>query len=247
MIEVFPSEETLAAAVADHVAAHAEKAVAAAGRFALVLAGGSTPAHAYALLGSGPVRDRIEWSRVHILWGDERCVPPDDPRSNYRMARQTLLDRVPVPAEQIHRIRGEDDPDRAAADYERTIRALPGALDLVLLGMGDDGHTASLFPGQPAVRETERWVVATAPATGGVRRVTLTPGILNRAGQVTFVVSGAAKADRVREVLRGPRRPEALPAQAIQPGAGRLTWLLDRAAAEGLSPPGVDSESGSTR
>jgi 6-phosphogluconolactonase len=239
-IVVFPSAEALATAVAEHIVGRAAGAIAGTGRFTLVLAGGSTPGGAYALLGGEAFRHRIEWNRVHVLWSDERGVPPEDPRSNYRMARETLLDRVPLPDDQIHRIRGEDDPDRAAADYERTLRALlradtrdpshPTGLDLVLLGMGDDGHTASLFPGQPAVRETERWVVATGPDAEGMRRITLTPVVLNRARHVTFVVSGGGKAARAREVLRGPLRPEALPAQAIRPSAGRLTWMMDEAA-----------------
>lgn len=245
-IEVFPSAEALATAVAEHIAGRAAGAIAVTERFTLVLAGGSTPRAAYALLGGEAFRHRIEWNRVHVLWSDERGVPPEDPRSNYRMARETLLDRVPLPDDQIHRIRGEDDPDRAAADYERTLRALlradtrdpshPTGLDLALLGMGNDGHTASLFPGQPAVRETERWVVATGPDAEGMRRITLTPVVFNGARQVTFVVSGGGKAARAQEVLHGPLRPEALPAQAIRPSVGRLTWMMDEAAAGRLYP-----------
>ena len=174
-----------------------------------------------------------DWRLFHILWGDERCVPPDDLRSNYRMAKEALLDRVPIPADQIHRIRGEDDPEKAAADYERELRALLGSegLDLVLLGLGEDGHTASLFPGQAAVHEAARWVVAVPAPDGTMWRVTLTPAVLNAARNVTFVVSGAGKAQRLEQVLQGPFTPDILPAQSIRPTQGQLTWMVDEAAA----------------
>jgi 6-phosphogluconolactonase len=231
MIESFPTPEKLADAVARHIVHRAAKAISATGRFTLALAGGSTPRAAYALLASDPFAGRVEWERVHVLWGDERCVPPDDPRSNYRMAKEALLDRVPIPSHQIHRIRGEDDPEKAAAEYEGELRVLlEGGLDLALLGMGEDGHTASLFPGQAAVRETERWVVAVLSPDATMWRITLTPGLLSQARNVTFVVSGAGKAQRLWQVLEGPFTPDLLPAQAIRPTEGRLTWMVDQAA-----------------
>ena len=254
MIQVSPTPDALAEAVAEHIVECANAAISAGGRFTLALSGGSTPKAAYSLLSTRdtrPMRAGL-WGLTHILWGDERCVPPDDPRSNYRMAKEALLDRVPIPANQIHRIRGEDDPEKAAADYERTLRSLLGrhpersdSIDLVLLGLGEDGHTASLFPGQPAVHETARWVVAVPgssrlPLTGHrspdttLPRVTLTPGILNRARNVTFVVSGASKAQTLQRVLEGPFNPDILPAQAIRPAEGRLTWMVDEAAAGAL-------------
>jgi 6-phosphogluconolactonase len=158
------------------------------------------------------------------------------------MAKEALLDRVPVPPDQVHRIRGEDEPQKAAADYERELRGLlqchpaeglgtSDCLDLVLLGLGEDGHTASLFPGQSSVHEVERWVIAVPSPSGDLWRVTLTPAILNRAKQVTFMVSGAAKAERLQQVLQGPFNPDILPAQAIRPTQGRLTWMVDEAAA----------------
>jgi 6-phosphogluconolactonase len=149
------------------------------------------------------------------------------------MAKEALLDRVPIPADQIHRIRGEDDPEKAAAKYERELRALLGSdpLDLVLLGLGEDGHTASLFPGQAAVRETARWVVAVPAPDGTMWRVTMTPAVLNQSRNVTFVVSGASKAARLQQVLEGPFNPDVLPAQAIRPAQGQLTWMVDAAAA----------------
>ncbi|HMH56901.1 MAG TPA: 6-phosphogluconolactonase, partial [Gemmatimonadales bacterium] len=203
------------------------------GRFTLALAGGSTPRAAYSRLATGDWQLATgDWRLFHILWGDERCVPPDDLRSNYRMAKEALLDRVPIPADQIHRIRGEDDPEKAAADYERELRALLGSdgLDLVLLGLGEDGHTASLFPGQAAVHETTRWVVAVPAPDATMWRITLTPAVLNAARNVTFVVSGANKAARLQQVLQGPFAPDILPAQAIRPVQGRLSWMVDAAA-----------------
>jgi 6-phosphogluconolactonase len=256
MIQVFSTPELLANAVAEHIAACGADAISSRGRFTLALAGGSTPRAAYSRLASADsrlaTRDsrlEIDWQRTHILWGDERCVPPDDPRSNYRMAKEALLDRVPIPPDHIHRIRGEDDPQKAAADYERTLRSLLGAshsegseghpersegLDLVLLGLGEDGHTASLFPGQSAVHETTRWVMAVPAPDGKLWRVTLTPAILNAAHNITFVVSGASKSQRLAQVLEGPMNPNLLPAQAIRPREGRLTWMVDEAAAGSL-------------
>ena len=234
MIETFPTPETLADAVAQHIVARAAATIAATGRFTLALSGGSTPRAAYSRLATGDWQLATgDWRLVHILWGDERCVPPDDLRSNYRMAKEALLDRVPIPADQIHRIRGEDDPAKAAAEYERELRALLGSegLDLVLLGLGEDGHTASLFPGQAAVHETARWVVAVPAPDGTMWRVTLTPAVLNAARNVTFVVSGAGKAQRLEQVLQGPFTPDILPAQSIRPTQGQLTWMVDEAAA----------------
>ena len=246
MIETFPTPERLADAVARHIVARAAGAISATGRFTLALAGGSTPLDAYALLATDALAHRVEWGRVHVFWGDERCVPPDDPRSNYRMAKEVMLDRVPIPAHQIHRIRGEDDPEKAAAEYERELRALLGGeeralnevkgLDLALLGLGEDGHTASLFPGQAAVHETARWVMAVYVPEMTMWRITLTPALLNTARHVTFVVSGANKALRLQQVLGGPFTPGVLPAQAIRPLEGRLTWMVDQAAAGRLRP-----------
>lgn len=242
MIQTYPSPEQLADAVARHIVSCAAEAISIAGRFTFALAGGSTPRAAYWRLGTGELAHQLDWQRTHVLWGDERCVPPEDPRSNYRMAKEALLDRVPIPPPQIHRIRGEDDPEQAAAEYELELRALlnreqcpqpersEGSPDLVLLGLGDDGHTASLFPGRAAVHETERWVVAVPPPAGNMWRVTLTPAVLNRARNVTFVVSGSTKAQRLEQVLQGPFTPGVLPAQAIRPLEGRLTWMVDEAA-----------------
>jgi 6-phosphogluconolactonase len=151
------------------------------------------------------------------------------------MARETLLDRVPIPATNVHRIHGEDDPAAAAVGYEATLRAL-APIDLVLLGLGEDGHTASLFPGSAAVGEQTRWVMAARATAASKWRITLTPAIINAAAEVLFLVSGSAKAGILHRVLEGPRRPQELPAQAIVPTNGRVRWYMDAAAAADLTP-----------
>jgi 6-phosphogluconolactonase len=239
MIQTFPTPEALADSVARHIVQRARRAISSSGRFTLALSGGSTPRAAYTRLAKDDLASRIDWEKVHILWGDERCVPPDDPRSNFRMAREALLDRVPIPPRQIHRIRGEDFPEEAAEEYERELRELRrhGSLDLVLLGLGEDGHTASLFPGQSVMHEKGRWVLATPAPDKTMWRVTLTPALLNLARNVTFIVSGASKAARLQQVLEGPFNPDLLPAQAIRPRQGRLTWMVDDAASSRLLSP----------
>ena len=229
------SADAAAALVAECAAA----AIAARGRFLIALSGGATPRGLFERLAGPPWRERIDWRRCHVFWSDERAVPPDHPDSNYRMAREALLDHVPIPPDQVHRIHGEDDPDAEAAAYEQTLRAsvAVGGLDLVLLGLGRDGHTASLFPAGPAGRETARWVVADVDP-GGRARVTLTPPAINAARAVAFLVTGADKAETLRAVHSGPFTPDLLPAQRISPRRGRLVWLLDRAAAASVAAPG---------
>jgi 6-phosphogluconolactonase len=247
-LAVLATREALFEAAAERFVAAASTAIRTTGRFRLALAGGETPRGLYALLASERHAARIEWSRVHVFWGDERCVAPSEPESNQRMAREALLDRVPLPRAQLHAIRGDDEPAAAALAYERTLRdafatpsgpprSAPGArFDLVLLGLGEDGHTASLFPGSPALSEARRWVVAEWIAKVSAWRVTLTPLVINAAAEVIFLVSGAAKAAALRRVLCGPREPERLPAQAIAPQPGELSWLVDADAASGLEP-----------
>jgi len=219
------------------------------GRFSVALSGGSTPRALYSLLATDEFVARVDWSRLHVFWGDERCVPPDHPESNYGMARQALLDHVRIPLSNIHRIPCEREPRLAAAAYEQTLRAwFSGGsagrrvreretprFDLILLGMGEDGHTASLFPGAAALGERTRWVVACQVIALGAWRVTLTPIVINAAAHVMFLVSGAHKAERLRQVLAGPYRPDELPAQIVRPTRGRLVWLVDKAAASALA------------
>ncbi len=246
-VEVAPTAAALMDAAAEMLVGAAAEAIRTSGRFTLALSGGSTPKTLYALLATPRYAPRIDWARTHVFFGDERCVPPDDPSSNYRMAREALLDGVPLPSINVHRIRGEDDPAAAAAAYERELRtafATPvgaprpraGArFDLVLLGMGDNGHTASLFPNLRAVRETERWVMAEYVAEVSMWRVTLTPVVLNAAATAAFLVSGRDKAPMLHRVLEGPVDIDALPAQAIAPADGRLRWLVDAPAAAELA------------
>jgi len=245
-VEVATDRGALMEAGAAAFVSAARAAIGAHGRFVIALSGGSTPRALFELVATERFASSVDWSRVHVCWGDERAVPPDAAASNYRMAREALLDHVPIPPSQVHRIRSEDPPQVAAEAYERTLRTLfatpagrprpePGArFDLVLLGMGDNGHTASLFPGLHAVREAERWVMAESVAEVGMWRITLTPVVLNAAAEVVFLVAGADKAAMLHCVLDGPLRPDALPAQIVAPHHGRLCWLVDADAAARL-------------
>jgi 6-phosphogluconolactonase len=244
-IETFPDAASLARAAAGQWVSLADASIAGHGQFSVALSGGSTPRALYSLLATGEFAACVDWPRVHVFWGDERCVPADHPESNYGMARQALLDHVPIPVFNIHRIPCELEPQQAAAAYEQTLRTwfadgsagpragegAPPRFDLILLGMGEDGHTASLFPGAAALGERTRWVVAYNVISLGVWRVTLTPVIINAAVHVMFLVCGANKAERLRQVLTGPYRPDELPAQIVRPTRGRLVWLVDAAAA----------------
>lgn len=231
---------------AERFAGAAGEAFARAGRFTVALAGGATPKLLYTLLATEPYGRHLPWQETHVFWGDERCVPPDHPESNYRMAHEALLRHLPIPSEQIHRMCGEEpDPERAAAEYEERLRtAFPGQagavprFDLVLLGMGADGHTASLFPHTEAVREQQRWVVRNYVPKFQADRLTLTAPAINGAATVLFLVAGDDKAAALQAVLEGPAAPERLPAQLIRPTAGRLVWLVDRAAASRLAGKG---------
>lgn len=232
-IRAYPDAASLARAAAEHFVTLAAEAMVIHGQFVVALSGGSTPRIAYTLLASDEFAARVDWPRVRVFWGDERCVPPDHPDSNYRMARETLLDRIPIPTENVHRMRGELSPDQAATAYQAELEAVLGAggqFDLILLGMGADGHTASLFPGTAALHEQTRWVVAHYVDKLAAWRITLTPAAINAATHVIFVVSGADKAERLREVLAGPYQPDILPAQIVRPADGRLLWLVDAAA-----------------
>lgn len=205
------------------------------GRCALLLSGGSTPRAAYELLATR-YRDRVPWSHVHLFWGDERFVPPDDPRSNYRMAREALVDCVPCPPANVHPIpTALPSADAAALRYEDTLRACfsgdQPAFDLVLLGLGEDAHTASIFPGSPALVESARWVLAVAAPVEPSLRVTVTMRVLTAAAQLFVLVSGAGKAEALRRALDPASPPDRVPAAALRSAAGRVVWWADRAAA----------------
>jgi 6-phosphogluconolactonase len=227
----------LAEAAAQAVVEAARAAVATRGRFMVALAGGRTPRETYQRLAESPHRDAMPWAGTSVFFGDERCVPADHPDSNYSMAREALLDKVPLPSGQVFPMGGDaDDPDRAASDYARTLGQAFGTrrgemprFDLVLLGMGLDGHIASLFPGSPVLKEIFRPVVAVHAAAAAIpQRITLTLPVLNAAAQVIFLVAGAEKAKAVRAVLRDGAL---LPAALVKPETGRLRWMLDAGAA----------------
>jgi 6-phosphogluconolactonase len=242
-IEILPDGEALALRAADLFAMAAQEAAAARGRFAVALSGGETPRALYRLLARQQFSQKVPWRRVHLYWGDERCVSPDDPASNYEMARGAFIKHVPIDAANVHRMRGEDAPEEAAQAYDTELRGLAAqerprsevpVFDLVLLGLGADGHTASLFPHSEALAEDGRFSVATE-APDGSARLTVTAPVINAARRVWFLVSGAKKAGMVAEVLEGLRVPAAVPAQGVAPVHGTLTWLLDEAAAAELS------------
>jgi len=237
---VFDSPEEVALAAAERFVAYAQEAVDR-GVFSVALAGGNTPRRVYELLASDPVKNLIEWSGVHLFFGDERCVPSHHPDSNYAMVYTTLISKIEIPSPNVHRIVGEGNPVENAAAYEKELRTFFGEVswprfDLVLLGMGEDGHTASLFPGSDAVKEESKWVVATRMEQLKQDRITLTAPVFNHAAHVIFLVTGKAKAKRFSEVVNGPRDTWSvnngpLPAQLIQPSDGSLEWLGDKAAA----------------
>jgi len=237
-IEIVRDPVALAGRGADLFVSAAQSAVAARGAFYVALSGGNTPRGMYEVLAHKHAGMRMPWPRVHLYWGDERCVPPDHPDSNYGAARAALIGHVPVPPENVHRMRGEEEPDAAARAYEAELRRLPlvpPVFDLVLLGLGGDGHTASLFPRTAALDERERFCVPnTAP--DGSPRLTMTYPVFVAARKVVFLVGGGGKAGVVAGVLEGERRPADLPAQRVDPRSGELVWLLDEAAASGLAP-----------
>jgi len=225
MIEIFANAQELARGAAEYFLARSGEAVAQKGLFTVALSGGSTPKILYELL----VGRQVPWSKTHFFWSDERHVPPDHPDSNYRMAYEAMLSRVPVPESNVHRVHGENpDAAEAANEYEQTL--LP--LDLILLGLGTDGHTASIFPGSDVLHETKRLVAATWVEKLNTYRITMTLPLLNAGASVLFLVSGAEKAQIVKEVLEGPKQ---YPAQLVQPTHGQLLWMLDEDAAAKLS------------
>jgi 6-phosphogluconolactonase len=237
---VWPTPAEVAAGAAELFVSAANAAVAARGVARIAVSGGTTPKAMFALLAdkSAPYLARVPWDKLHLFWVDERCVPPTDPESNYRMTNEEMLSKVPLPAAQIHRMEGELEPEVAASKYEDEIRAEfgPGhpVFDLVLLGMGDDGHTASLFPHTQALFEMVRLVVANHVLQKETWRITLTWPVINHGSEVAFLIESASKAQVLHDVLLGAYDPEAKPSQWIRPESGKLTFLLDAAAAAKL-------------
>ncbi len=245
-LHIYPDVKALSEAAARRLVGRIKTTLATQAPFSLVLAGGSTPGVLYQLLAS-EYREQIPWAQLHLFWGDERYVPPSDPRSNYCMACETLLGHVPVPKGNLHPMPTEfPEADEAAAAYESHLRnhfPVPASwprFDLVLLGMGPDGHTASLFPKSQALDEQERWVVASRAPVEPVQRLTLTLPVLNHAAQVYFLVAGAEKSGALRRALAGKTDAsdnwKLCPAAAVQPIQGAVTWWADEAAAAGSDP-----------
>lgn len=241
-VMIFPGADELAQAAAGEFARLAARAVLERGRFCVLLAGGSTPLSAYRLLAGGAF-DELDWSRVQFCFGDERCVPPDHADSNFRQVQEALLASVAAEAGQVHRMPGELVPEQGAAAYESELRKLfPGQtwprFDLVLLGLGEDGHTASLFPGSPVLEERRAWVVCaahTSPPPPMVTRLTVTFPVINHARWILLLVSGANKAQALAQALQPEPGAGSLPVQSVAPLYGEVTWLVDRAAAAGLA------------
>jgi 6-phosphogluconolactonase len=245
-IHIFDDSEALARGAADEFVRRVESKLESGDRFSVALSGGSTPKRLYALLADPPYRDRVAWEKIHFFWGDERTVPPGHPDSNFGAADEALLSKLEIPPVNVHRIRAEmSDPAEAAAEYEAELRrhfklgdgAFP-SFDLVFLGMGADGHTASLFPGSDALGEERRLVVATWVEKLGTHRVTLTCPVFRKAACILFMVSGADKGETLRYVLEDAAEPPRYPAQLIRPDAGELSWYIDGAAAQALEDLG---------
>lgn len=231
-----PTALLLAHYMAGRIVIEAQTAIKKRGRFSLVLSGGGTPQALFDLLGSPNIADRIDWQRTHLFWADERCVPPTEDGSNYKQAKAAIIDHVPIPPKNVWRIKGELDPVAAANDYANQLERFADGtasphFDLVLLGMGGDGHTASLFPNSPVELEGATVPVEANYDDRPARRVSLTPSALNNARNIWFLVTGSGKADMVKTVLDGEQNLSLYPAQRIRPKNGNLLWFLDKKAA----------------
>lgn len=237
-ITVYTDLDTLSHAAAAYTVRVAREAITARGVFTIGLSGGSTPGKMYALLATEPYRGQVDWGAVHFFWSDERCVPPADPRSNYHLAQETLLSKLDLRPEQIHRVPAErSDREQAASEYAVEIRRVVGGdvpvFDLLQLGMGPEGHTASLFPHQPSLHEEQRLVMAVSVPKPPPDRLTFTPPLLRAARTLLFLATGADKAAALQAVLEGPDDPEEYPTQGIiRRAAGEVVWLVDTAIAQ---------------
>lgn len=235
-VQVMPDVAALNRAAMEEFARCANQAVADHERFAVALSGGNTPRSVYSLIADN-YRDSLPWARIHIFFGDERSVPPDNPESNYRMARESLLSKVPIPDSNIHRVRAELPAEEAAEQYSTELQTFFHLMkqdwprfDLILLGIGDEGHTASLFPDSKALTEKSRWVVANWVEKFKTWRITFTYPVLNHAAEVMFLVSGAGKAQILKAIF-DPAQKSVYPAQGVRPDNGKLLWMVDAAAA----------------
>jgi 6-phosphogluconolactonase len=230
--------EALSQAAAKWIAERIGATLQKAGRFTIALSGGSTPKRLHQILAQPPYKEQIDWSKLHVFWGDERAVPFEDDRNNAKMAYDTLLNFVPVPGTQIHVMRTDITAEESASEYEKLLHQYfdktPFSFDLVLLGMGDDGHTLSLFPGMPIVHEEKAWAKSFWLPAQDMSRITITKTITNKSAAVAFLTAGAAKAHALKEVLEGAYNPDKYPSQEIKP-SGELHWFVDEAAAANLT------------
>jgi 6-phosphogluconolactonase len=237
-VKIYPDKNTLIRESAAYISNVIQTTINEQNKCTFVLAGGSTPKGLYKTLASHEYREKVDWRKVHLFWGDERCVRPEHPESNYRMAKETLIDHIDIPQENVHRIPAEKEPAETAREYEETINRFFGdtsqlpVFDIILLGIGEDGHTASLFPGTEALEENKRWVTEVYVKKLNTHRITLTyPGI-NSGRNVIFLVAGSSKADIVRKVYR--KADSKFPAVQVIPANGNLIYLLDKAAGKFL-------------
>jgi 6-phosphogluconolactonase len=235
-VQIFPDLEAISHEAASLFVNASRNSIATRKKLAVAISGGSTPRGLYTLLSSSPYRDQVDWGKVHFFWVDERCVPKENEASNFKVAFDGLLSKVPIPDGNIHRIKGEEDPEKAARDYEADIRKFFGAsglpvFDLILLGMGEDGHTASLFPGSKSLEETARLAVPVYLEKPYGNRITLTLPVLNNAAQILFLVAGSSKARVLSEILSDKEKKREYPAGRIRPVQGKVIWLIDREAA----------------
>jgi 6-phosphogluconolactonase len=239
MIRIFNDSEQVSVAAADLFVQAAKESIDQKGRFTVALTGGTSPIAMHKLLTLPAYAEKVDWNNVFVFWGDERWVPLDDPKSNAKMAYETLLDHVSVPAGNVFPMwSAEHTPEQYAGVYEQLIKDYvgdDGRFDLILLGMGDDGHTASLFPGTAVLTETTKWVDAYYLQPQSMHRITLTAPLINQADRIVFMVYGPGKAPALHEVLEGDRNPAVYPAQLIRPVHGEVLWLVDKAAATALS------------
>ncbi len=239
-VEVYPEAAELGRNAAEQITRVIQAAINNRGACFVALSGGETPRQTYLHLGMEPLKDRVAWSHVHLFFADERSVPPDDPQSNYGMVNRALLSWIDIPRQNIHRIRGEVDPSLAAREYRNELKEAfgdaTGRFDLMLLGIGEDGHVASIFPGADVVGEESALVQPVIYPNQNVRRVTLTLPIINNAREILFLVSGKRKSSVVQRVLSVSRPTMDLPATMVRPIGGNLRWLLDREAASELDP-----------
>ncbi len=243
-IAIYPNIDAISQEAAQYIVRVATESIAARGRFTIALSGGTTPRKLYGLLGSEPFSSQIDWVLTHIFWSDERCVPPDSEESNYHLAHEVLLSKIPIPAIQVHRMPAEmPDRNRASEEYANEMRRVFGTneipdFDLIQLGMGPEGHTASLFPHQASLHEQQRLVMPVSVPKPPPDRLTFTPPLLNSARNILFLVTGSDKSEAVHAVLEGPYNPDEYPAQLVRPKDGEVTWMLDTAATEKLQTRG---------